>query len=249
MKTHTVELLKRLAAIVLFAPALAMASEAMHLDKAPVSTNEANLQNGAKLFIERCLNCHSASMLHYSDLQKIGYSDKDIAEKFLHADEKVGDYMKIAMTREDAENWFGTAPPDLSLIAKAKASDSGSGADYLYTYLRGFYKDENRPTGWNNKVFANVGMPHVLWDIQGTQVLKESEKDGKKVEELVLSEPGSASVEQYDKEVADLVSFMVWMAEPVAVTRKTIGIFVLVFLACLYVLTHALGKTYWKDIH
>jgi ubiquinol-cytochrome c reductase cytochrome c1 subunit len=226
MKTRTIKLLKRLAAVVLFAPVLAMASTAMHLDKAPVSPDPQNLQRGAELFIQNCLNCHSASMLRYSELKKIGFDEKTITEKLIYTGGKIGDLMTIAMTRDDAEAWFGTAPPDLSLMARAKGSEFGSGADYLYTYLRGFYKDENRPTGWNNKVFDNVGMPHALWNLQSEQ-----------------------PAEQYDKDVADLVSFMVWMGEPDAGLRKKIGIFVIIFLAGFYVLTHKLGKTYWKNIH
>ncbi|MCL1825944.1 MAG: cytochrome c1 [Betaproteobacteria bacterium] len=226
MKTHAIKLLKRLAAAVLFAPVLAMASTAMHLDKAPVSTDQQKLQRGAELFIKYCLNCHSASMVRYSELKKLGFDEKKITEELIYSGGKIGDLMTIAMTRDDAEAWFGTAPPDLSLMARAKGSEFGSGADYLYTYLRGFYKDENRPTGWNNKVFDNVGMPHALWDLQGEQ-----------------------PAEKYDEDVADLVSFMVWMGEPDSGSRKKIGIFVIIFLAGFYVLTHKLGKTYWKNTH
>jgi len=227
MKTHAINLLKRLAAVVLFVPALAMAAGGdVHLDKAPVSTDQQKLQRGAKLFVDYCLNCHAASMMRYSELRKIGFDDKAIADNLIFTGGKVGDLMTVAMTRDDAEAWFGTAPPDLSLIARAKASETASGADYLYTYLRTFYKDESRPTGWNNKVFPSVGMPHAMWDKQ--ESMSESE---------------------YDETVADLVSFLVWMGEPVAGTRKMIGIFVLIFLAGFYVLTHKLGKTYWKDIH
>jgi len=251
MKTHAINFLKRLAAVVLFAPALAMASEAVHLDKAPVSTDQQKLQRGAKLFVSYCLNCHSASAVRYSELQKIGFDEKTIIDSLLFTGDKIGDLMTVAMTRDDAEAWFGTAPPDLSLIARAKASETASGADYLYTYLRSFYKDENRPTGWNNKVFANVGMPHAMWNLQGTQTAKEvKDNHGNEALELVPpTTPGSMSASEYDEAVADLVSFLVWMGEPVAGTRKTIGIFVVIFLAGFYVLTHMLGKSYWKNIH
>jgi len=227
MKTHAINLLKRLAAVVLFAPALAMASGGdIHMDKAPVSTDQQKLQHGARLFVNYCLNCHSASAVRYSELKKIGFDEKTITDNLIFTGGKIGDLMTVAMTRDDAEAWFGTAPPDLSLIARAKASETASGADYLYTYLRSFHKDEKRPTGWNNTVFPNVGMPHALWEMQESM-------------------PASA----YDEAVADLVSFLVWMGEPVAESRKKIGIFVLIFLAGFYVLTHKLGKTYWKDIH
>lgn len=249
MKTRVIKYLKRLASIALFAPALALASGGLHLDKAPVSTKPENLQNGAKLFVTNCLNCHGASSVRYNALTQIGFTEKEIADNLILNGGKVGELMTVAMTRADAEAWFGTAPPDLSLIARAKASESGSGADYLYTYLRGFYSDPARPTGWNNTAFPNVGMPHALWNLQGTQVLQEVEENGHKVDKLVLTAPGSRSVEEYDQDVADIVSFLVWMGEPVAGTRKQIGIYVLAFLAVLFVLTHKLGKTYWKDIH
>jgi ubiquinol-cytochrome c reductase cytochrome c1 subunit len=251
MKTRLIKLLKRLAVVALCAPALAMASEGVHLDKAPVSTDQKNLQNGAKLFVNYCLNCHGASAVRYNKLQEIGLSEETITKNLLFSAEKVGDLMTVALTREDAEAWFGTVPPDLSLIARAKASESGTGADYLYTYLRSFYRDTSRPTGWNNTVFANVGMPHVLWDLQGTQTAMEVvDEHGEKTLKLVPPAiPGKLSAAKYDEQVADLVSFLVWMGEPVAEKRKSIGIFVLVFLAGLYLLTHALGKNLWKDLH
>jgi ubiquinol-cytochrome c reductase cytochrome c1 subunit len=120
----------------------------------------------------------------------------------------------------------------------------------LYTYLRQFYRDPNRPTGWNNVVFENVGMPHVLWELQGEQVAKVTENpDGSKHIELSLAKPGKLSVEEYDRAIADLVSFLVWMGEPVAEKRKLIGTYVLIFLAGLFVLSYALKKNYWKDVH
>lgn len=251
MKTRAIKLLMRLAGALLFAPVLAMAATAMQLDKAPVSTDQQKLQRGAKLFVNYCLNCHSASAVRYTALREIGLDDKTITENMLFTGDKVGDMMTVAMTREDAEKWFGTAPPDLSVMARAKGSEFGSGADYLYTYLRSFYKDENRPTGWNNKIFSNVGMPHAMADLQGEPTAKEvTDEHGSTAFELVApAKPGSMSAAEYDEAVADLVSFLVWMGEPVAERRKFIGLFVLAFLAVLYVLSHKLGKTYWKNIH
>ncbi|MDR3213876.1 MAG: cytochrome c1 [Azoarcus sp.] len=244
MKTRVIKLLKRLAIVALFTPALVAASEGIHLDKAPLSTEQANLQHGAKLFVNYCLNCHGASLVRYNQLQRIGLDEKTITENLLFTGDKVGDMMTVAMKREDAEAWFGTAPPDLSVISRAK------GADYLYTYLRGFYKDENRPTGWNNVAFPNVGMPHALWNLQGEQTLVEKTgENGHQEATLVLSKPGQLSKDEYDQNVADLVSFLEWMGDPSAETRKKIGIFVLIFIAGFYVLAHALGKNYWKDIH
>jgi ubiquinol-cytochrome c reductase cytochrome c1 subunit len=250
MKSRVIDLLKRLAALALFAPALALASEGARLDKAPVSTEQANLQRGARLFVNYCLNCHAASAVRYNQLQQIGLDEQTIIDNLLFSRDKVGDLMTVSLRREDAEAWFGTVPPDLSLIARAKASAAGSGADYLYAYLRGFYRDPKRPTGWNNKVFANVGMPHALWDLQGVQTGRETvDEHGKKTIELVAASGGALTAAEYDQAVADLVSFLVWAGEPVAEKRKTIGIFVLAFLVVLYLLTHALGKNYWKDIH
>lgn len=266
MKTHAINLIKRLAAVALFAPALAMAAGALHLDKAPVSTDQQVLQRGAELFTKYCLNCHSASSVRYTALRQIfkvdakkdGRKEAEInaeidakIEKLISTDGKIGDLMIVSMKPDDAKAWFGTVPPDLSVIARAKASPDGSGADYLYTYLRSFYKDENRPTGWNNTLFPNVGMPHVMWDMQGVQTVTEADDGhgGKTVKLVAPTVQGSMSAEQYNETVADLVSFLVWMGEPVAGKRQFIGIFVILFLAGYYVLTHKLGKSYWKNVH
>ena len=251
MNMRVINFIKRAAAVLLFAPALAVAAGAtLHLDKAPVSTEPAALQHGAKLFVNYCLNCHGASYVRYNQLENIGLSEQMIRDNLLFTGEKVGDLMKISMTRDDGKAWFGAPPPDLSVIARARASGDGSGADWLYTYLRQFYRDPERPTGWNNVIFENVGMPHALWELQGEQVATVSDNaDGSKHFELALAKPGKLSVEEYDKSIADLVSFLVWMGEPVAEKRKSIGTFVLIFLAGFFVLAYALKKNYWKDIH
>lgn len=250
MSNRVIKTLKRFAAVALFAPALAMAAGAeLHLDKAPVSTDPAALQNGAKIFVNYCLNCHSASFARYNTLQQIGLEEQEIRDNLMYTGERIGDLMKTSMRTTDSKAWFGATPPDLTLIARQRASEFGSGADWLYTYLRQFYRDPARPTGWNNKVFANVGMPHVLWELQGEQVAKVTEHEGVKSIELELAKPGKLSVQEYDKTVADLVSYLVWMGEPVADKRKSIGVVVLIFLAGLFVLALALKKNYWKDIH
>ena len=251
MSNRVIKTLKRFAAVVLFAPAVAMAAAAsVHLDKAPVSTDPAALQNGAKLFVNYCMNCHSASFTRYNTLQQIGLEEQEIRDNLMFTGERVGDLMTIAMRTTDSKAWFGATPPDLTLIARQRASEFGSGADWLYTYLRQFYRDPNRPTGWNNVVFENVGMPHVFWELQGEQVAKVTNNaDGTKSIALELAKPGKLSAQEYDKSVADLVSFLVWMGEPVADKRKSIGVIVLLFLAGLFVLTYALKKNYWKDIH
>jgi ubiquinol-cytochrome c reductase cytochrome c1 subunit len=222
------------------------------LDRFPKErvTDVAALQHGAKLFVNYCMNCHSASYVRYNQLQNIGLSEQAIRDNLMFTGEKVGDLMTISMRAKEAKQWFGVTPPDLSVIARARASADGSGADWLYTYLRQFYRDEARPTGWNNVIFANVGMPHALWELQGVQkAVVTQNADGTTHTALELVRPGKLSVEEYDKAVADLVSFLVWMGEPVAEKRKTIGTWVLIFLAGLFVLSYALKKSYWKDIH
>ena len=255
MKIRGISLVKKLLATALFAPLLAVASgPELHLDKAPVSTDPAALANGAKLFVNYCLNCHGASYMRYNRLQQIGLSEQMIKDNLMFTADKIGEPMRIAMQREEAKVWFGAAPPDLTVIARSRASEFGSGADWLYTYLRGFYRDSERPTGWNNVIFENVGMPHVLYELQGEQVAKVSEADdghGGKVKTITLEQgkPGKMSKEEYDKATADLVSYLVWMGEPMAETRKTIGTVVLAFLGLLFVLSYLLKKNYWKDIH
>ncbi len=233
-------------------PALAFASGGdVHLDKAPnVQGDNAALQNGARLFVNYCQSCHGASFIRYEKLMELGMSEQQIKDNLMFTGEKIGDTMKIAMRPDEAKKWFGATPPDLTLIARARASEAGSGADWLYTYLRTFYKDDARPTGWNNVAFPNVGMPNVLWQLQGVQVLETvKEENGTERHKLVLAEPGQLTPEQFDKQVADLVGFLVWMGEPGAASRKAIGVGVLIFLAVLFVSAYALKKNYWKDIH
>jgi ubiquinol-cytochrome c reductase cytochrome c1 subunit len=228
----------------------------LHLDKAPdKSRDQAALQNGAKLFVNYCLNCHGASYMRYNRLKDIGLSEQQIKDNLLFTADKVGEQMKIAMRSNESKVWFGAAPPDLTVIARSRASEFGSGADWLYTYLRTFYRDPSRPTGWNNVVFENVGMPHVLWDLQGEQVAHFVEKDdghgnkAKHLEKLEIVKPGKMNKEEYDNAVADLVSFLVYLGEPMAETRKKLGVGVLIALGVLFVLAYALKKNYWKDVH
>ena len=142
-------------------------------DQAPKRTNDmAALQNGAKLFVNYCLNCHSAAFMRYNRLRDIGLTEQQIKDNLLFASDKVGDTMKAAISDRDAKEWFGAVPPDLTLVARSRASHAGTGADYLYTYLRTFYRDDTRPTGWNNLAFPNVGMPHVMWELQGQRAAK-----------------------------------------------------------------------------
>ena len=247
--------LKHLLAVLLLAPAFALAAGAeIKLDRAPIDENDqASLQRGARHFVNYCLNCHSASYMRYNRLRDIGLSDQQIVDNLVFTGVKVGDLMKVAMDPKESKVWFGAAPPELSVIARSRASEAGSGADWLYSYLRSFYRDAERPTGWNNTVFANVGMPHVMWELQGEQVLAERKVQGAGFEKaeraLKLDKPGKLSPVEYDQMIADLVNYMVFMAEPARANRTTIGIFVLFALSLLFVLAYALKKEYWKDVH
>ena len=235
--------MKKLLAALLFAPALALAAgAAIHLDKAPnVQGDNAALQSGARTFVNYCLNCHGASFARYSRLTELGLTEQQVRDNLMFTAEKIGETMRVAARPEEQKRWFGAAPPDLTLIARARSSADGSGADWLYTYLRSFYVDEKRPTGWNNVVFENVGMPHVLGQLQGVQVLNKDHK-------LELLAPGSLSAADYDKLIGDLVGFMVWLAEPHAGFRKNLGFGVLAFLVVLFGVAYALKKAYWKDV-
>ncbi|HTH44031.1 MAG TPA: cytochrome c1 [Oxalicibacterium sp.] len=251
-------LLKKLIAAAVLIPGLAFASEAGYpLDRAPDHTKDmVALQNGARLFVNYCLSCHSASSMRYNKLKDLGLSEDQIKNNLMFTSDKIGGMMTVAMSGKDAKTWFGAEPPDLSVIARAKASEAGSGPDWLYTYLRTFYKDDTRPTGWNNMVFPNVGMPHVLWELQGVRTAKFEEvknphEEGKLEHKFAGFEqvtPGTMTALEYDKAVADLVSFMTWMAEPARATRKQIGVWVLLFLGVCVVLTWRLNASYWKNI-
>jgi ubiquinol-cytochrome c reductase cytochrome c1 subunit len=257
--------MKRLIAIIVAAagllPGAVLASEAgIKLDRAPVDrfTDMQALQRGAKLFVNYCLNCHGAQSMRYNRLKDIGIPDDLIKANLLFTGEKVGELMTTSLTRKDGKEWFGASPPDLSVIARARASGDGSGADWLYTYLRTFYRDPSRQTGWNNLAFANVGMPHVLYELQGEQVAKfvkekdphDATKTIEKFERFEIVKPGKLSKTEYDSAMADLVGFLVWMAEPVASQRKQLGIAVLIFLG-LFMLPCAwmLNRAFWKGIH
>ncbi len=158
-----------LAACVVGSAAAAEAGFPLDPFPAPKLHEPVALQNGAKLFVNYCLNCHSASLMRYNRLTDIGLTDDQIRKNLLFTADKVGDPMSVAMRPEDAKVWFGAVPPDLSVIARARSSEAGSGSDWLYTYLRSYFRDASRPTGWNNAVFENVGMPHVFWEEQGTR--------------------------------------------------------------------------------
>lgn len=222
-------------------------------------TDMAALQRGAKLFANYCLNCHSASFMRYNRLRDIGLTDQQIKDNFIFTGAKVGELMNISMTPADAKEWFGAAPPDLTLIARSRAGfgkGANSGADYIYTFLRTYYRDDTKATGWNNAVFPNVGMPFPLWELQGQQrALFETVTDphdaAKKTEVFKgfeMAVPGSMTQAQYNEAAADLTAFLYWMAEPAATSRVRIGVWVMLFLAVFIVIAWRLNAVYWKDI-
>jgi len=216
-------------------------------------TNQAALQNGAKLFVNYCLNCHSAAFMRFNRLRDIGLTEQQIKDNLLFTTEKVGETMKAAIDPRQAKEWFGANPPDLTVIARSRAGSGGSGADYLYTYMRTFYPDAEKPTGWNNLVFPNVGMPHVLWELQGTRkpVYDIKEEHGHEVQVFKGWEqatPGSMTPLQYDQAVGDLVSYLQWMGEPAQNDRVRVGVWVLLFLSLFTVITWRLNAAFWKDV-
>lgn len=232
--------------LLLAAPMAAIAAgPSVPLDKAPVNLSDyESLQRGARMFVNHCLNCHSAGVMRYSRLEDIGLTEEQIKDNLLFTADKPGELMKVAMTKTDGKLWFGATPPDLSVISRSR------GADWLYTYLRGFYRDDTRPNGWNNTVFDKVGMPHVLWSLQGEMVpVYKKQGEHEVIERLALAKPGSVTLAEYDAMVGDLVNYLVWMGEPAQVQRKQLGLIVLAFLAVFFVVAYYLKKEFWKDIH
>ena len=228
------------------APVMAFAAGAtVHLDKAPVNlTDKESLQRGARMFVNYCLNCHSAASMRYTRMEDLGLTEDPIKDNLMFAGEKPGETMKVGMSKADGKAWFGATPPDLSVIARSR------GANWLYTYLRGFYRDDTRATGWNNIVFDKVGMPHVMWSLQGEMVPRYKEEHGHRViDGLELAKPGSVTLAEYDAMMGDLVNYLVWMGEPAQLQRKQLGVIVLLFLAVFFVVAYYLKKEFWKDIH
>jgi ubiquinol-cytochrome c reductase cytochrome c1 subunit len=230
-------IMKKIILLLAFIPTLVIANEMKLGEPAPIDLNDkASLQRGARTFVNYCLNCHSANYMRYNRLIDIGLSEKDIKENLLFAGEKVGDTMSVAMNPKDAKKWFGAAPPDLSVEVRAR------GADWVYAYLRGFYRDGTTTTGWNNKVFDKVSMPHVLYELQGEQVMNHE------THELTLVKPGKLSPAEFNSFAGDLTNFLTYMSEPKQQQRKHIGWIALLFLAVMLVIAKKLKNEYWRDI-
>ncbi len=237
----------------------AWANEAGYpLDRFPTEkmNDMASLQNGAKLFVNYCLNCHSAANMRYNRMRDLGLTEDQIKNNLMFAGKKVGDTMTVALAPAEAKAWFGANPPDLSVIARSRAGNGGSGADYIYTYLRTYYRDPTKATGWNNMVFPSVGMPHVLWELQGQQRAvfveeKDPHNEGKTVHQFKGFEPltkGSLSPAQYNSAVGDLVAYLQWMGEPAQAQRVRLGVGVMIFLLFFSIIAWRLNASFWKDV-
>jgi ubiquinol-cytochrome c reductase cytochrome c1 subunit len=262
--------------------ALASGGPELRLSASPTDLHDVpSLQRGARDFVNYCLNCHSAKYMRYNRLTDIGLSEQQIAENLIltgkfvtpqggptiYVPTKVGDTMQTSLSPADGKTWFGAPPPDLSVEARVR------GTAWLYNYLRAFYRDESSSTGWNNLVFPNVAMPHVLWELQGPTRLARAEfpnheeaqaaflaakgiaalepvPGGKYVVKTIVADaPGTLAPAEYDHFVADLVNYMDYMAEPHKAKRGRLGIVVLLFLGILFVAAYWLKREYWKDIH
>ncbi len=211
--------------------------------------DRASLQRGAKLFVNYCAGCHSARFMRYSRMGRdLGLTEEQVRANLMFASDKPGEPILATVGEADASVWFGVAPPDLSLSARAR------GADWLYTYLMTFYRDESRPFGANNLVFPDVAMPHALVDLQGVQVRKDAGDDRGHAANgsgdlLELVEPGTMSVAEYRGASRDLVNFLVYVGEPAKLDRYVLGGWVLLFLLVFFVISRLLYKEYWKDVH
>jgi ubiquinol-cytochrome c reductase cytochrome c1 subunit len=242
---------KILALLLLLAPwvAAVAAEGGERLDPAPINLhNRESLQRGAAIFVNNCLNCHAAATMRFGRLTDLGLTEEQIKKNLLFTTQNVGETMTTAMDPKVAKEAFGVVPPDLSLIGRSR------GPDWLYTYLRSFYRDPSSKSGWNNTLFPNVAMPHVLWIQQGQQALQVTTRvdseSGDKIEtrRLVLDQPGTLDRMQYDRYVADLVNYLTWMAEPAQIARKSWGIVTMFFLVIFFIFAWLLKREYWKDV-
>jgi len=224
-------------------PATLAAEATEPLDPVYINLDDkVSLQRGARLFVNYCLSCHSAAYMRYNRMARdLGISESALRDNMLFAAERSGELMKVAMAESDAKSWFGTVPPDLTLITRVRQPE------WVYSYLRRFYMDPDTSHGWNNSLFPNVAMPHVLYELQGVQRFTGHDEHGNPQFEMVSQ--GSMSPEEYDQAMQDLTNFLVYLGEPAKLERYSIGAMVMLFLAALLVLVYFLKKEYWRDVH
>jgi ubiquinol-cytochrome c reductase cytochrome c1 subunit len=249
---RTDKLAPALAAVALLAlPLSAFAEEGSSFPPAGNDIrNRASLQRGARNFMNYCSGCHSAKYVRYNRVGKdLGIPDAELKSNLMFTSEKTFETVKIAMLPDDAKKWFGTVPPDLSLIARAR------GSDYLSAFLHGFYADASRPTGVNNTVLPGTAMPHVLADLQGVQTAHFVTHPGEggtavtELEKFELAQPGALSPEKYDDFVRDTVNFLQYIGEPIEAERRDLGVWVILFLLVFTAFSYLLYKEYWRDVH
>lgn len=234
--------------LALLATPMVWASSAASLPSANASLSDAgSLQNGAKLFFNYCSGCHSLKLMRYSRIAAdLGLTEDQVMKNFNFTGANFGEQIPASMKAADGKAWFGAAPPDLSLMARAK------GVDYIYNYLKSFYLDPSRPLGWNNTVFPNASMPNALWELQGVQTasFKPDEHGGGPVfEKFELHQQGRLDPAQFDEVARDIANFLQYAAEPAALQRKSVGVWVLLFLGLFTLLAWLLKQEYWKDVH
>jgi ubiquinol-cytochrome c reductase cytochrome c1 subunit len=232
--------------LIFMLPFTVLASEGLQLQKADIDlTNNASLERGAKHFVTYCLGCHSAKHIRYLRIAiDFDLKEDKVLKEIAPLGANIYDKMTSAMNAHDAEKWFGIMPPDLSLIARSR------GEDWIYSYLKGFYTDKSKPLGVNNTVFPDVGMPNVLWQLQGEQTPVYKNVDGREViEKLAIKEAGQLSEKEFDTMINDLTNFLVYVGEPVKLERERMGKYVLFFIFMIFILSYLLKKEYWKDLH
>ncbi len=227
-----------LALLAVFPMLAGAAGPSLDLDKAGNDlSDKESLKRGFESYLNYCLGCHQLQYQRYNrTFADLGISDEEGLEKWMPTGEKVGDHITNTMPAKDAAAWFGSTPPDLTLEARFRSPD------YIYTYLRSFYVDEKRPFGVNNKVFKDVGMPHVLQDLQGVRTMDEHG-------ELSEATGGTMTAEEYDAFVRDLTNFLEYTAEPNKLERQNMGYWVIGFLFIFLIFAYLLKKEYWRDVH
>jgi ubiquinol-cytochrome c reductase cytochrome c1 subunit len=234
--------------LVLGAAPVAMAAEGEGMAASNASLSDTgSLQQGAKLFFNYCSGCHSLKMMRYSRIaEDLKLGEDEVMKNLNFTGANFGELIPPSMSPADGKAWFGAAPPDLSLMARAK------GVDYIYNYLRSFYLDPSRPVGWNNTVFPNASMPNPLWELQGVQTATFKASEGGQAPEFEgfeLHRAGTLNAEEFDRVARDIANFLQYASEPAAMQRKAVGIWVLLFLTAFTLLAYFLKQEYWKDVH